>query len=195
MKSRWLPFFVLSCIVLTLLSCAMVDRALNRETALPQDQVIGSEPTEEGGQVEVAPTEGPKRLEFAPTPTPLVVSEDDPRAFLDLEHPDHVDYFDNPDAWFDYDNAERAAYKVEDGMLHWNGLRAGREDDLVDLHRQILRQSVRRGQRHQRRLHRPQLDGHGHPCGQCHGAGGYSLEVACDGEYRFRRAFPKGQPD
>ncbi len=47
MKSRLLPVVILSLIMLTLLSCAMVDRALNREAALPQDQVIGAEVTDE----------------------------------------------------------------------------------------------------------------------------------------------------
>jgi len=195
MKSRWLPFFVLSCIVLTLLSCAMVDRALNRETALPQDQVIGSEPTEEGGQVEVAPTEeGPKRLELAPTPTPLVVSEDDPRALLDLEHPDHVDYFDNPDAWFDYDNADRAAYKVEDGMLI--GMDYVPEEKTTwwsytdkssgNLYAEV---SATNGDC----IGRDSL-GMAVRVDQTTAAGGYSLEVSCDGEYRFRRHSQNGSP-
>ncbi len=194
MKSRWLPFFVLSCIVLTLLSCAMVDRALNRETALPQDQVIGSEPTDEGGQVEVAPTEGPKRLELAPTPTPLVVSADDPRALLDLEHPDHVDYFDNPDAWFDYDNAERAAYKVEDSMLI--GMDYVPEEKTTwwsytdkssgNLYAEV---SATNGDC----IGRDSM-GMAIRVDNTTAAGGYSLEVACDGEYRFRRHSQKGSP-
>jgi hypothetical protein len=37
MKSRLLPVVIISLIILTLLSRAMVDRALNREAALPQD--------------------------------------------------------------------------------------------------------------------------------------------------------------
>ena len=194
MKSRWLPFFVLSCIVLTLLSCAMVDRALNRETALPQDQIISSEETEEGGQVEVAPTEGPKRLELAPTPTPLVVSEDDPRALLDLEHPDHVDYFDNPDAWFDYDNAERAAYKVEDGMLI--GMDYVPEEKTTwwsytdkssgNLYAEV---SATNGDC----IGRNSM-GMAIRVDNTSAAGGYSLEVSCDGEYRFRRHSQKGSP-
>jgi hypothetical protein len=172
----------------------MVDRALNRETALPQDQVISSDPTEEGGQVEVAPTEGPKRLELAPTPTPLVVSADDPRALLDLEHPDHVDYFDTPDAWFDYDDADRAAYKVEGGMLI--GMDYVPEEKTTwwsytdkssgNLYAEV---SATNGDC----IGRDSM-GMAIRVDNTSAAGGYSLEVSCDGEYRFRRHSQKGSP-
>jgi hypothetical protein len=194
MKSRLRPFIVLSLIMLTLLSCAMVDRALNRDSAAPQDQVIGTEPTEEGGQVEGAPTEGPKRLELAPTPTPLVVSEDDPRALLDLAHPDHVDYFDNPDAWFDYDNADRAAYRVEGGQLI--GMDYVPEEKTTwwsytdkssgNLYAEV---SATNGDC----IGRDSM-GMAVRVDNATAAGGYSLEVSCDGEYRFRRHSINGSP-
>jgi hypothetical protein len=195
MKSRLLPVVIFSLIMLTLLSCAMVDRALNRETALPQDQVSVTEPTEEGGQVEGAPTEeGPRRLELPPTPTMLVVPQNDPRAILDLAHPDHVDYFDNPDAWFDYNNPDRAAYKVADGHLigtdyvpeektTWWSYTDKSSGNLYAevsatngdcIGRDSMGMTVR-------------VD-------SATAGGGYSLEVSCDGAYRFRRHSINGSP-
>lgn len=195
MKSKLIKITFWSVVMLTLLSCAMVDRALNREAALPQDQVIVTEPTQEGGQVEAAPTEeGPKRLELAPTPTPPVVSADDPRAVLDLAHPDHVDYFDNPDAWFDYDNSERAAYKVEGGVLvgkdyvpeekttWWSYTDVSSGNLYAEVSATngdcIARDSMGMAVR---------VD-------NATAAGGYSLEVSCDGAYRFRRHSKNGSP-
>lgn len=195
MKSRLLPVVILSLIMLTLLSCAMVDRALNRETALPQDQIIVTEPTEEGGQVEVAPTEeGPRRLELPPTPTTLAVSQNDPRAILDLAHPDHVDYFDNPDAWFDYDNSDRAAYKVDGGML------IGKDYVPEEKTTWWSYTDVSSGN-----LYAEVSATNGDCIGRdsmgmairvdnATAAGGYSLEVSCDGEYRFRRHSINGSP-
>jgi hypothetical protein len=195
MKSRLLPVVILSLSMLTLLSCAMVDRALNRETASPQDSVASEEPAAEGGQVETAPTEeGPKRLELAPTPTLLVVSADDPRAVLDLEHPDHVDYFDNPDAWFDYDNPDRAAYKVDGGML------IGK--DYVPEEKETWWSYTDKSSGN---LYAEVSTTNGDCIGRdsmgmavrvdnATAAGGYSLEVSCDGEYRFRRHSINGSP-
>ncbi len=67
----------------------------------------------------VEPTEAPvQRLELHATPTPFhVTSEDDPRSILDLAEPDYVDFFDEAVKWFDYDTPGRAAYGVTDGML------------------------------------------------------------------------------
>jgi hypothetical protein len=194
MKTRWLPFIVLSFIMITLLSCAAFDRALNRDSAVPQEQDSGTEPEDGGGQVETAPTEGPKRLELAPTPTPLVVSEDDPRAVLDLEHPDHVDYFDNPDAWFDYANADRAAYWVDSGKLYgtdyvpeekttwWSYT----DKSSGNLYAEV---SATNGDC----IGRDSM-GMAVRVDNASAAGGYSLEVSCDGEYRFRRHSQNGSP-
>jgi hypothetical protein len=68
---------------------------------------------------EASPTSGVRRLEIEPTPTPFAVSNpDDPRGkYLDLSNPDHVDYFNDPDSWYDYDTENFAAYRVEDGHL------------------------------------------------------------------------------
>jgi hypothetical protein len=67
----------------------------------------------------VEPTSAPvQRLELLPTPTAFhVTDEDDPRAILDLADPDYLDYFEVPEKWFDYDTPGRAAYGVEDSRL------------------------------------------------------------------------------
>jgi len=185
MKSRLFPVVILNLIMSTLLSCAMVDRALNREPAMPQDQVVATEPTEEFGQVEVTPTEGPRRLELAPTPTAFVVSEDDPRAILDLEHPDHVDYFDNPDTWYDYDMDGRAAYLIEDGRLIGTDYMPEETEiwwtytdrDSGNVYAEV---SATNGDC----IGRDSL-GMGIRIDRATALGGYSLEVSCDGEFRF----------
>lgn len=195
MKPRLLSVVTLSLIMLTLLSCAMVDRALNREPAMPQDQIIATEATEENAPAEAAPTEeGPRRLELPPTPTMLVVSQNDPRAILDLAHPDRVDYFDNPEAWFDYNDPDRAAYKVADGQLigtdyvpeekytwwSYSDFSSGNLYAEVSatngdcIGRDSMGMAVR-------------VD-------SATAAGGYSLEVSCDGAYRFRRHSINGSP-
>jgi len=103
------------------------------QEALPPE-VVPVEPAEEQPVVALAteplvvepvveppvaePTSAVQRLEVPPTPTPLVIfDEDDPRGkYLDLANPDHTDYFINPDTWYDYEVAG-AAYSVQDGKL------------------------------------------------------------------------------
>lgn len=59
-----------------------------------------------------------RRLELAPTPTELtLIDDDDPRHVLDLADPSYVDYFDNPATWWDYDTEGRASYQFVDGKL------------------------------------------------------------------------------
>ena len=79
---------------------------------------VAVEPTSEPiVYADATPT--PRRLALEPTPTPFTASdEDDPRAILDLTNPDHFDYFDNPDTWFDYDSEGFAAYSIQGGKLH-----------------------------------------------------------------------------
>jgi hypothetical protein len=195
MKSRLLKITLWSAVMMTVLSCAMVDRAFNPDQAAqpPEDAITAA--TDESQPAESAPTEeGPKRLELAPTPTPLVVSADDPRAVLDLQHPDHVDYFDNPDAWFDYDNPDRAAYKVEGGMLigkdylpeekstWWTYT----DSSSGNLYAEV---SATNGDC----IGRDSM-GMAVRVDNATAAGGYSLEVSCDGEYRFRRHSKNGSP-
>lgn len=90
--------------------------------AEPADDSVGQPAEEHAAEepqaAEASPTSGARRLELEPTPTPFAVSNpDDPRAILNLANPDHIDYFNNPDYWYDYETENFAAYRVEDGHL------------------------------------------------------------------------------
>lgn len=131
-------------------------------------------------------TEAPRRLELPPTPTPLTLTDPhDPRAILDLSSPDHFDYFDDPDAWFDYANPQ-ATYRVEDGQLlaidhqpgspviYWSfgSMQAGNTYAEVTatngdcIEKDAVGFTIR-------------LDPLATPTG-------YTLQVSCDGAWRFR---------
>jgi len=176
-----------SAAVLLILSCSVIDRLMGRGLTAPQAQATATEAMAQAEATEVAPTqEGPRRLELPPTPTPPQVAADDPRAKLDLAHPDHVDYFDNPDAWFDYDTAGRAAYWVADGKLFgidyepeeiytwWTYTDTASGNVYAEVSATngdcVGRDSLGMAIRVDRDT----------------AAGGYSLEVSCDGAYRFR---------
>ncbi len=131
-------------------------------------------------------TEPPRRLDLPPTPTALVVTDpNDPRAALDLSHPDYFDYFDNPDTWFDYDN-EQVTYRIEDGHLlgidhqpgsptiYWsyNAMQAGNVyAEVTATNGDCI-----------------EKDAVGFTIRLDPGAtfAGYGLEVSCDGAWRFR---------
>jgi hypothetical protein len=165
----------------------MVDRMLGRGLTAPEAQASATQAMADLEATAAAPTEqGPRRLELAATPTAPRVAEDDPRALLDLEHPDHVDYFDNPDAWFDYDTAGRAAYWVADGQLF------GVDYEPEEIYTWWTNTDTASGNVY------AEVSATN---GDCTGrdslgltirvdrdanAGGYSLEVSCDGAYRFR---------
>lgn len=128
----------------------------------------------------------PRRLELASTPTPFTVGADDPRAQLDLAHPDHNDTFDNPDAWFDYDTPGRAAYVVQDGHL------IGTDYDPEEVYTWWSYTDTASGN-----LYAEISATNGDCIGRdsvglairvdrASAAGGYSLEVSCDGAWRFR---------
>ena len=99
--------------------------AIEAGTAAPVAVEEGAEQPKEveaeeaaGDEAEATPT-GPRRLVLESTPTPFhTTSEDDPRAMLDLAIPDHFDYFDRPDEWYDYDSEGFGAYSVGDGTLY-----------------------------------------------------------------------------
>ena len=132
--------------------------------------------------------EAPARLEIPPTPTPVAVFvEEDIRAVLDLEEPVHFDYFDDDSTWFDVDRPGKAAYWFEAGYLmgrdyepeeHYTWWSTAEKQsgnlyvevsatngdciakDAVGLAIRVDPETI---------------------------AGGYSLEVSCDGHWRFRR--------
>ncbi len=135
----------------------------------------------------VEPTTRPCSASSCPPSRPPSTSpsEDDPRAILDLGDPDYLDYFDVPEKWFDYDTPGRAAYGVEDGRL-W-GLDYEPDElyswwSYTDKQTDLVYAEVSATN------------------GDCVGkdavgfvihsspetaAGGYALEVSCDGAWRF----------
>ena len=187
MEQRLFRIVVWTAAVLTVLSCTVIDRFTSRGLTAPQAQATATEAQAAIEATELAPTEeGPRRLELAVTPTPPRVAEDDARAILDLAHPDHFDYFDNPDAWFDYDTPGRAAYWVADGKMFgidyepeeiytwWSYTDAASGNVYAEVSATngdcVGRDSVAMAIRVDRDA----------------AAGGYSLEVSCNGAYRFR---------
>jgi hypothetical protein len=165
----------------------MVDRFFDRGLTAPEARAMATEAQAAVQATLSAPTEeGPRRLQLPVTPTPPRVAEDDARAILDLAHPDHVDYFDNPDAWFDYDTPGRAAYWVSDGKMSgidyepeeiytwWSYTDTSSGNVYAEVSSTngdcLGRDSVGMAIRVDRDT----------------AAGGYSLEVSCDGAYRFR---------
>jgi hypothetical protein len=187
MKSRLVRIAVGTGAVLAVLSCTVADRFLGRGLTVSQAQATATEAMAAADATALAPTEeGPRRLELTATPTAPRVPEDDPRSILDLEHPDHVDYFDNPDAWFDYDTSGRAAYWVADGKLF------GVDYEPDEIYTWWTNTDTASGNVY------AEVSATN---GDCTGrdslgivirvdrdasAGGYSLEVSCDGAYRFR---------
>jgi hypothetical protein len=152
---------------------------------------------EEGAATAVIPTLQPgveptaadvQRLELHPTPTPFhITDENDPRSILDLGKPDFVDYFDKPENWWDFDTPGAAAYGVKDGRL-W-GLDYEPEE-LYSWWSYSVKQSD---------LVYAEVSATN---GDCVGkdavgfvihsspetaAGGYALEVSCDGAWRFMK--------
>jgi len=167
MKPDWAPFLLGSAALLSVLSCARSDQVVATASAAPTDG-------------------GPRRLELTVTPTGFSAAENDIRSKLDLADPSHVDTFDNPRTWFNYDTPGRAAYWVTDGKLF--GLDYEPEETFIwetytdtasgNVYAEVSatngncvgRDSMGLVIRVDREV----------------GAGGYSLEVSCDGAWRFR---------
>lgn len=152
---------------------------------LPTDTPPGVPADAGGPTLEVTEV---RRLELAPTPTAFqVTSEDDVRSILDLAHPDGVDYFDTQGTWFDFDTTGVAAYRMEEGHLlgidyqpeelytYWSYTDRSSGNTYAEV-------SITNGD-----------------CINKDSAGlvirvdsdtaseGYALDVACDGNWRFRR--------
>jgi hypothetical protein len=181
---------VLISLLLASLACTTVARWLGGGetppvlpgTAVPTDQLA----TIQAQQATV--TTGPRRLELAPTPTPFhVTSAQDVRSTLDLSKPDYYDYFDQSGTWFDYDTAGRAKYQFEDGHLvgtdytpeeiytWWSYSERQSGNVYAEISTTngdcIAKDSV----------------GFAIRVDQKTAAGGYGMEVSCDGEWRFLR--------
>jgi hypothetical protein len=183
MTPRPLHVLLLCAALLAVASCSRSNQPLTASMAL----ATASAAAQATSNPEAASTgEGPRRLEVEPTTTPFTVSAEDIRSNLDLAHPSRSDGFDEPRTWYDYDTPGRAAYWVADGKLFgldyepeevyvWetytdtasgnvyaevsatNGDCTGR--DSMGMVIRVDRQAA---------------------------AGGYSLEVSCDGAWRFR---------
>lgn len=187
MARRRLPLATVASMGLAALACqSAADFFRSPETAAPESTaaVTAEATTAPGPTGEVTPT--PRRLELAPTPTPFLVGPDDPRAQLDLAHPDRNDAFDNPEAWFDYDTAGRAAYLVQDGHL------IGTDYEPEEIYTWWSYTDTASGN-----LYAEISATNGDCIGRdsvglairvdrASAAGGYSLEVSCDGAWRFR---------
>jgi len=164
----------------------------------PQQPAAGEPETGSGDEMSgVPPTEssGPRRLDVEPTPTPFaILAEDDVRAILDLSNPDHVDYFNNVDAWLDYDT-EVAMYEVQNGVLF------GMDHEPDENYTYWSHNSVQSGNVY------AEISATNGDCIERDSVGlnvrldpevsssGYSLEVSCDGAWRFRRHRPNKTPE
>jgi hypothetical protein len=177
---------ILLALILTLsLSCATINNLIGseEEEGTVPGTAVPTEFTEEVQAVE--PTEV-RRRELPPTPTPFhVISEDDPRAVLDLSKPDYVDYFDDSSTWFDFDTEGRAAYRFMDGHLEgqdyepeelytWWSYSARSADNTYSEISVTNGDCI--GKDAVGLVMRVQKDT---------AAGGYGLEISCDGEWRL----------
>ncbi len=196
---------VMTSLLVTLtLSCTLVSNLLTPGTesgagAVTPPAIAGPLPAESPGAAapgETTPTaEGVRRKALAPTPTAFqATGKDDVRSILDLSQPNYVDYFDDPNLWFDYDTPGRAGYKVEDGHLlgidyepeelyTWWSYTDRRADDVYAEVSATNGDCVGKDSVGFVIHSNPET-----------GAGGYSLEVACDGSYRFRLMKQGGSP-
>ncbi len=167
MKSGRAPLLIGSAVVLGVLSCARGDQIVSTGSVAPTDG-------------------GPRRLELTPTPTGFGVPEEDLRSHLDLADPSHVDTFDDPKTWFNYDTPGRAAYWVTDGQLF--GLDYEPEEVYIwetytdtasgNVYAEVSATNGNCvGRDSMGMVIRVDRDA---------GAGGYSFEISCDGAWRFR---------
>lgn len=187
-----LPLILATVALAVLASVLLIPELLNRPS-IPGE--IGFQPIEEDSSVatQSAPPDIPaggevRRRVLPPTPTIFPLNAgDDVRANLPLGSPDHFDYFDESGNWFETDLTDRAAYKLDQGRLlaldyvaeelytWWSYS----EKESGNLYAEVSATN-----------------------GDCFGtdsvglairldsvqtAGGYSLEVSCDGQWRFRR--------
>jgi len=183
MTPRPLHVLLLSAALLAATSCSRSNQPLTASMAL----ATASAAAQATANPEAATSdEAPRRLEVEPTTTPFTVPEDDIRSNLDLAHPSHIDMFDDIRTWYDYDTPGRAAYWMADGKLF--GLDYEPEEVYVwesytdtasgNVYAEvsatngecIARDSMGMVIRVDRQA----------------AAGGYSLEISCDGAWRFR---------
>lgn len=189
---------IIALLALTL-SCSFVDNLVAPEPEFPSaaEEVQPLQPEQQAQEAEAdqpeAPTatpgeDEPRRREVPLTPTPFEISgEDDVRRNLDLSAPDYVDYFDEEGSWFDFDNEGRAAFRFEDGTLLG-----------IDYEPEELYTWWSYSERQSGNLY-TEINATNGDCIDKDSVGlairvdletaskGYSLQVSCDGNWRFRR--------
>jgi len=199
---------IVSALLVILLAYLGVSALVRRGQEAPPPEVVPVEPAEKQPVVALPtepmvvepvvepptaePTSSVQRLEVPPTPTPFVITdESDPRVkYLDLAHPDHTDYFINPDTWYDYE-AAGASYSIQDGKLVGT-------DNVAQEGLYWSYTSVQSG-----RLY-AEISATNGDCISKDAVGlviridpeqtpsGYALEVSCDGAWRLIRFRPAG---
>lgn len=175
----------------TSLACTTVTRAIGigaaptpAEAAVTAPQTDATTPALAPGQPQVTNT--PRQLALEPTPTSFqVTSTEDVRSSLDLSKPDYVDYFDHPGTWFDYDTAGRAAYTFDNGHL------LGTDYEPENLYTWWSYADHQSGNVY------TEISATNGDCvgkdavgfvirvDQKSAAGGYGIEISCDGSWRF----------
>ena len=192
-------YIALIAILVTLsLACSSLGSLFTRQEGTapgapsdtPEPVAVEEEEAEEETQPDEADSSDDEvqRRPIPPTPTPFrVLDENDIRATLDLSAPDFVDYFTEEIHWFTWDDPEKVTYEYDDGVLlgtdhepeeyyNWwsyNDRFAGNvyaeisatngdcvDKDAVGLVIRVDQQKA---------------------------AGGYALEVSCDGNWRAVR--------
>jgi len=158
---------------------------------------VAEEPAVEPAAPEASPTTGVQRLEIDPTPTPFMVSSDDPRTILVLSNPDYTDYFNDPKTWYTYgvdQSNGKAEYKIVDGKL------VGTDFDAEDKSLYWSYTSFQSGRVY------VEISATNGDCAARDAVGlvmrvqadvtpsGYALEISCDGAYRFIRFREAGRP-
>jgi hypothetical protein len=199
---RAISLAFIALIALTL-SCSFVDGIFNRspaaedgpvaEEAVELPQAPDQAPVEELPDVVEEPTiepdeDEPRRREVPVTPTPFEInSSEDVRRNLDMSAPDYVDYFDVEGTWFDFDNEGRASFSFVEGSLYG-----------VDYEPEELYTWWSYSERQSGNLY-TEINVTNGDCIDKDSVGlairvdletaskGYSLQVSCDGNWRFRR--------
>jgi serine/threonine protein kinase len=191
-RSIGLPI-ILTTAVMAVLAAVLLIPDLLSQPSIPGE--IGFQPVEEESleptQIAeaAAADEGEvRRRVLPPTPTIFPIdSADDVRTILPLGSPDHFDYFDEAGNWFETDVQNRAAYKLDQGRLLG-----------VDYVAEELYTWWSYSDKESGNLYAEVSATNGDCFGKdsvglairldsVQTAGGYSLEVSCDGQWRFRR--------
>lgn len=181
-------FLLLPLLLMFSLSCSLgglfgAEEGTAPGAPAPTEEFTAEEITE--AEAEAEPTEV-RRRPVPPTPTPFhLVSEEDVRQTLNLNSPDLLDYFQEDDTWFDWDDEDKAGYAFVDE--HLEGV-----DHEPDVYYNWWSYSTHYGGNTYAEITATNGDcvnkdavGFTIRVNSEKGAGGYGLEVSCDGNWRF----------